>query len=76
MVLLIHTQLLLKRHHPNQHQLFNALQPVSADLYLLGIRLDYDAGTLNIIREDNFHKVEHCMGDLLSKWLWKYPSRG
>ena len=57
-------------------QLFNALQPVSADWYTLGIQLDYDASTLDIIKEDNHHKVEHCLRDMLSKWLQKYPNKG
>ena len=61
---------------PTLRQLFNALQPVSADWYALGIQLDYDASTLSIIREDNHHKVERCMNDLLSKWLQKYPHKG
>ena len=61
---------------PTLSQLFNALQPVSADWYTLGIQLDYDASTLDVIREDNHHKVEHCMEDLLSSWQQKYPNKG
>ena len=60
---------------PTLHQLLNALQPVSADWYTLGIQLDCDADTLNVIRENNPHKVEHCMRDLLSKWRQKYPKK-
>ena len=60
---------------PTLCQLFNALQPVSSDWYTLGIELDYDTSTLNII-ESNHHKVKYCLRDLLSKWLWKYPTKG
>ena len=60
---------------PTLCQLFNALRPVSADWYTLGIELDYDASTLNII-ESNHRKVEQCLRDLLSKWLQKYPTKG
>ena len=60
---------------PTLCQLFNVLRPVSADWYTLGIQLNYDASTLNII-ESNHRKVEHCLRDLLSKWLQKYPSKG
>ena len=60
---------------PTLPQLFNALQPVSADWYTLGIQLDYDASTLDII-ESNHRKVEHCLRDLLSKWLQEYPNKG
>ena len=60
---------------PTLRQLLNALQPVSADWHMLGIQLDCDADTLNVIRENNPHKVEHCMRDLLNKWRQKCPKQ-
>ena len=56
-------------------QLFDALQPLSADWYLLGIKLDYSTDELNVI-ESNHRRVEHCMRDLLSRWQQKYPNKG
>ena len=62
---------------PTLLQLLDALQdPLSAEWYTLGLRLGYDAGKLNIIRENNHHVVEHCMRDLLTLWLQKYPKKG
>ena len=72
----VHCDIGTSSSQPTLCQLFNVLQPLSADWYTLGIQLDYDASTLNIIREDNHHKAEHCMEDLLSKWLQKYPHKG
>ena len=61
---------------PALQQLLGALQQVSAEWYTLGIQLGYDADTLNIISANNFHKVEHCLRDLLSNWRRKYPNKG
>ena len=71
----VHCDIGASSSQPTLCQLFNALRPVSADWYTLGIQLDYDASTLNII-ESNHRKVEHCLRDLLSKWLQKYPTKG
>ena len=60
---------------PTSRQLFEPLQPLSADWYLLGIKLDYSTDELNVI-ESNHRKVEHCMRDLLSRWQQKYPNKG
>ena len=62
---------------PTLLQLLDVLQdPVSADWYTLGLRLGYDAGKLNIIKESNHHVVEDCMRELLTLWLQKYPDKG
>ena len=36
---------------------------------IIGIELDINTGTLDAIGENNQHKVENCLYELLSKWL-------
>ena len=55
---------------PTLRQLSGALQPVSANWRMLGIRLGLTYTELGTIRKDR------CMDDLLSKWLQKYPNKG
>ena len=61
---------------PQLCQLLEALKPLAADWYTLGIQLGYDADTLNAIRKNNSCQVESCICDLLSKWQQKYPDKG
>ena len=61
---------------PTLRELSGALSKVSADWFMLGIRLDLTANDLRTIEANRPHNVGQCMNDMLHKWQSKYPQQG
>ena len=53
--------------------LLDALQEVTAKWYEVGLRLGIPPRTLDIIKANSPHEVEHCMREMLKWWIGKYP---